>query len=150
MARNTFQGLMRTTCGRPASVPNRASNPPGLPADIARMTLAGVIQCRGLNLGAADLVIGMLPAGWFPVDSIGMVAPSGGTVAIVLPAYRGLPEVILRTAAAVVPGTVTPAASFATYSIDRPIAVRGVALTQGPFIVGLRGFPLDDASIAAD
>lgn len=150
MARNTFQGLMRTTCGRPGSVPDRASNPPGLPANIARMTLTGIIQLRALNLGANTVVIGMLPAGWFPVDSIGIVAPAGGTVAIVLPAYRGLPEVTLRAAAAVVAGTVVVSASFATYAIDRPIAVRGVAGTLGPMIVGLRGFPLDDASISSD
>lgn len=150
MARNTFQGLMRTTCGRPGSVPNRAANPPGLPADIARMTITGVIQCRALNLGAADLVVGFLPAGWFPVDTIGIVAPTGGTVAVILPAYRGLPEVTLRAAAAVVAGGVVVSASFATYAIDRPLAVRGVALTQGPMIIGLRGFPLDDASIAGD
>lgn len=146
MARNTFQGLMRTTCGRPASVPDAN----GLPANMARMTLGGVIQLRATDLGANDLVCGMLPAGFFPVSSIGIVAPSGGTIAIVLPAYKGLPEVVVRTAAAVTAGTVTAAASFASYSIDRPIALRGVALTAGLAVVGLQGFPLDDASVTSD
>jgi hypothetical protein len=150
MARNTFQGLMRTTCGRPGSVPDRASNPPGLPANIARMTLRGVIQCRGVNIGATDLVIGMLPAGFLVTGTIGVAAPSGGTVAIILPAYRGLPQVTLRAAAAVVPGGETPVAPAVTYGIDRPIVMRGVAATLGQAIVGIEGFPLDDAAVAGD
>jgi hypothetical protein len=146
MARNTFQGLMRTTCGRPGSVPDAA----GLPKNIARMTLRGVIQCRAVNLGANDLVIGMLPANFLVTNTIGIIAPSGGTVAVVLPAFRGLPEVILRPAAAVVPGTATAVAPAVAYGRDRPIALRGVALTLGQVSVGIEGFPLDDAAIAGD
>lgn len=150
MARNTFQGLMRTTCGRPASVADRASNPPGLPVNITRMTLAGVIQLRAVNIGAKDVVIGMLPANFFLTKTIGIIAPSGGTVAVVLPAYRGLPEVILQAAAAVVPGTETAITPGRSYGVDRPIALRGVAATQGQASVGVIGFPLDDASVSSD
>jgi len=153
MARNTFQGLMRTTCGRPASVADRASNPPGLPVNITRMTLGGVIQLRAVNIGANDVVIGMLPANFFLTKTIGIIAPSGGaaaTVAVVLPAYRGLPEVILQAAAEVVPGTETAITPARSYGIDRPIALRGVAATQGQASVGVIGFPLDDASVSSD
>lgn len=150
MARNTFQGLMRTTCGRPASVADRASNPPGLPVNITRMTLFGVIQLRAVDIGANDVVIGMLPANFFLTDTIGIIAPSGGTVAVVLPAHRGLPEVVLLAAAPVVPGEGTLITPGRAYGIDRPIALRGVAATLGQVSVGVFGFPLDDASVSSD
>jgi hypothetical protein len=146
MARNTFQGLMRTTCGRPGSVPDAA----GLPKNIARMTLKGVIQCRAVDIGANDVVIGMLPAHFLVTNTIGIIAPSGGTVAVVLPAFRGLPEVVLQAAAAVVPGEVTAVTPAVSFGRDRPIALRGVALTMGQASVGIEGFPLDDASVAGD
>jgi hypothetical protein len=146
MARVTFQGLTRSTCGRPGSVPNED----GLPVNITRMTMQGVIQLRAENLGANTKVIGMLPAHFLVTGTIGIIAPSGGTVAVVLPAYKGLPEVILRAAAAVVPGGASPVTPAVSFGIDRPVALRGVAGTMGNTSVGVQGFPLDDASVSSD
>ena len=148
MARNTFQGLLRTTCGRPASVIGED----GLPANVLRMTVGGLIQIRAVDLGANTKVVGMLPAYFMITAGIGIVAPAGGTLAIDLPAYKGLAAQSLVAAAAVTAGgamTIVPAGR-GPWGIERPISITGVAGTTGQVVVGLQGFPLDDGAVASD
>lgn len=146
MARQNFQGRLRTTCGTPKSV---ISADTGKPVVTLAQSLYGPIQLSVLNLGAATKVFGMLPANWVIWDIVSIVAPSGGTVAIQLPLYNGNAAVNMVTAAAApAAGTsyTIAAGRYASYTYPRPISVTGVAATLGQMVIGVMGFPLDDAA----
>lgn len=144
MARNTFLGLLRSTGGRPSSVLDLN----GVPTHVLRYTMAGVIQLKSSDLVSKTTVIGMLPAFMMITGHVSILSP-GGTLAITLPAYKGLAEVTLRAAAAVVPGVQVAVTNGEVYGIERPVALTGNASATGLAVMGLQCFPMDDASVSS-
>lgn len=145
MGRNTFQSMVRSTGGRPLSVIGLD----GLPTNVLRYTMGGVLQLVSGDIANKTTVVGMLPAFLYLTGHISILNP-GGTLAITLPAYKGLAAVTLRAAAAVVVGTRVAITTGATYAIERPIAFTGDASAVGTAVMGIECFPLDDATIASN
>lgn len=144
MARQTFQGRMRTTAGRARSGINRDT---GLPTRVLHQNLLGPIQLvlRDPEDGPHDM--GLLPAFWCVDPSAFIItAATAGTFQIDLPAYAGLAEanVIASGTDATTAGSATVAlAPFQAYSKDRPLVLTTTGVT-GLLRVGLMGFPLDN------
>lgn len=150
MARQTFQGLLRSTGGRPSNVPNRAT---GTPTSVMRVTHTGIIQMVApASLGTGTLMLGMLPAFFAPTAARLITAQTSGTVQIVLPAYDGLDSVTLATIAhtAGVGALALAAGEQVSYGIDRPIALVGSVSVVGLAVVGLEGFSLDNGFVSGD
>lgn len=151
MARNTFQGRMRTHTGRSKSAIDKRD---GVPKAVLAQNLAGPIQMV-LKASPANgtYEVGMLPAYWC-LQSARVITPAtAGTISIILPAYNGLAAVTLVAAL----GDATSAAAdltlaaglMASYAQDRPVQIATVGVT-GILRVGLFGFPLDDAASQGD
>lgn len=146
MARMNLQGRLRTTCGTPKSWIHADT---GKPMNVLAQNLYGPIQLQVTDLGATTKIFGLLPANWVLWDIVSIVAPAGGTVGIDLPLYNGNAAVTL-VADAVAPAAgasyTIAAGRYVSYSYPRPISVTGAAGTTGLMVIGLMGFPLDDAA----
>jgi len=147
MARNTFQGRMRTFAGRALSQIDART---GLPAPLLAQNLAGPIQIV-LPEDPADAVyeLGFLPAYW-AIERVRVITPAGaGTITLSLPAYAGMAGVTLVAATADATDvandmTLVPD-MFTSYAKDRPITVETDSVTD-VLRLGIWGFPLDDAA----
>lgn len=146
MATNTFQGRMRTTAGNPRSVIDPRS---GLPGRVLTQNLAGPIQLV-LPLSPANgaYEIGFVPAR-FVIESCRVIVPAGaGTFRVDLPAFDG--NTAIPVAAALSDAT-DPAADvivtpFTIPLVSRPVSVTTAGGVTGALVIGLFGFPLDDAA----
>ena len=145
MARQTFQGRLRTMNGRSMSnIDNRTK----LLYPILAQNLAGPIQIVVTNPPNATKIIGMLPAFWLLQTGAILTAAGAGTFALAMPAYRGLPAVSLYAPASVatVAGVLAlTAGGYASYAQDRPVELTTTGVT-GTFRIGLFGVALDDGA----
>lgn len=145
MARNTFQGRMRTYAGRSKSGINLET---GIPMQLLPQNLAGPIQLVVQNPEDGDHMMGMLPAYWV-VQSVVVITPaSAGIFGITLPSYKDLVGVAAVSGA---DATVAGAAvtidngGYSSFALDRPLILNTTGVTD-LMRVGIFGFPLDDAT----
>lgn len=149
MARNTFQGLMRSLAGGSKATIDRRNGNPGA---ILPMTLQGCIQIVLENPANAATEVGFLPA-FFLIERVRVITPGGaGTYTLDLPSYDGLGAQNVVAAGAVAnanasDATLVVGARLVGYAKPRPIVVTPAGTVTGIFRLGIFGYPMDDARI---
>jgi hypothetical protein len=146
MARNTFQGRLRTYAGRAKSAIDTRD---GVTKGVLAQNLSGPIQIvLKTDPANATYEVGFLPAFWTLERVRVITAATAGTITVTLPAYAGLAAVTLVAAlgaASTKAADLTLAAGLLeSYAKDRPVTISTVGVT-GTLRLGLFGFPLDDA-----
>jgi hypothetical protein len=145
MAKNTFQGLIRSTNGRPLSGYDK------LLGRVRPMLVANPVCLMQLDLVAGtetDTNIGLLPAGLRILGIEVISAGTSGTFNLKLPAYDGLAEVLFFAGAQNVNAiaALTASAAIDGYKSDkdRPIYLTTATLVGAPTI-GIWCVGSDDA-----
>lgn len=145
MAKQTFQGLLRTFAGRGKSgIDKRAHKPRGL----LPMNLYGPIQIVLTAPANGAHEVGMIPAG-FAIDKVTvMTKANAGTFALDIPAYDGELTENLVTAGDATGGDAIVLDADRTmipFDQDVPLIVTTASVT-GTLRIGIWGVPFDDAT----
>jgi hypothetical protein len=145
MAKQLFQGRVRTTGGSYKSIIDKRNN---RPIDVAPYVVAGPIQWRITGPGAATTELGFLAAEMQIERAAIMLPAAGGTYRLWLPAYAGYAaqDIVAALASATTTADATLAvAKYASWPVARPVHFTGVAGTTGEMAIGLWVIPIDDA-----
>jgi hypothetical protein len=121
--------------GRPRSAIDKTTN---LPVTVLAGNMAGPIQLHAKKGDAAGAkTVGMLPA-YFAIEKAEPItaATTAANVTISLPAYNGL---------AAVPD-ITAVTKYTVYGQDRPVVMTLAAAQAANCVIGIFGFPIDDAA----
>jgi hypothetical protein len=144
MARNTFQGRLRTYAGRSKSNINRLT---GIPTQLLPQNLAGPIQVVLRDPADGAHNVGLLPAYWC-IERVRVITGAGaGTYQLDLPEYGAMAAVGLVAASDATSNladATLDAGLLSPWGQDRPLVLTTTGVT-GLFRVGIFGFPLDNA-----
>lgn len=145
MAKLTYQGLIRTFCGRSKSAMDLRNK---LPVTLLPQNLAGPIQIVMTNPADDAHEVGMLPAN-FAIERVQVITPAdAGTYSLDIPEYAGEATESLvagADATGAVATTLAAARELVPFDRDVPLVVTTAGVT-GTLRIGIFGFPFDDAT----